>query len=460
MATRWAYLDSDIVRVREVAPNAKGRHNLVATLFWGDRVKIVGSSAEGPLVDLRVRREENGIFVRRTVRCFLPKKVKLRDTAILKVRFIDVGQGDAAIVEAPRGELLLIDGGEESHLHRYMSASFGHLLAQGPINCRAIIVTHGDADHFAGLIGVVNARIFHDSTKPFLTADAVYHNGLVKKTSSSLGRTTGKGKSKYAVELFDDLREVPDAKLSATFKKWKMALKGLRTRKGKKPKVARIEFGDDHVFADLAAQGIRIQVLGPIVDELNGRPALRWFHDAGHTINGHSVVLKLGYGDVRFLFGADLNIPSEERLLEHTANLGISLTAEILKVPHHGSHEFSPRMLEAVRPVVSFISSGDENAAKEYIHPRAGLVGALGRFSRGTVDKPLIYVSEMVAFFQRNKGSFRDYTKTRFGILHVRTNGTRVLAVTNSGRDDRQEAYAFVVNERGEVTFEDDVKPI
>jgi hypothetical protein len=117
-------------------------------------------------------------------------------------------------------------------------------------------------------------------------------------------------------------------------------------------------------------------------------------------------------------------------------------------------------MFEAVRPVVSFISSGDENAAKEYIHPRAGLVGALGKFSRGTVDKPLIYVSEMVAFFQRNKGSFRDYTKTRFGILHVRTDGSRVLAVTNSGRDDRQEAYAFVVNERGEVTFEDDVKPI
>jgi hypothetical protein len=172
------------------------------------------------------------------------------------------------------------------------------------------------------------------------------------------------------------------------------------------------------------------------------------------------VVLKLTYGNVRVLMGADLNIPSEERLLEHTANLGVSLAAEIFKVPHHGSADFSPRMFEAVRPVVSFISSGDENSAKEYIHPRAGVVGALGRFSRGTVDKPLIYVSEMVAFFERRKGSFRDYTKTRFGILHVRTDGTRVLAVTNSGRDDKQEAYAFAVNERGEVTFEDEVKPI
>jgi hypothetical protein len=218
MATHEKILDSDLVRVREVAPNAKGRHPLAATLFWGDRVKVVGSSAKGPLVDLRIRREENGKIVRRTVRCFLPKQVKFRDTPLLKIRFVDVGQGDGCIVELPGGQLVLIDGGEESHLHRYMSTSFGHLLAKGPIDCRAIVVTHGDADHFAGLIDVVNAKVFHDSSRPFLTADAVYHNGLVKKTSSSLGRTTGTGKSKLAVELFDDLRETPDAKLSPTFK--------------------------------------------------------------------------------------------------------------------------------------------------------------------------------------------------------------------------------------------------
>jgi hypothetical protein len=117
-------------------------------------------------------------------------------------------------------------------------------------------------------------------------------------------------------------------------------------------------------------------------------------------------------------------------------------------------------MLEAIKPVVSVVSSGDENSAKEYIHPRAGLVGALGRFSRGTVDKPLVYVTEMVAFFKRNKKSFRDYTKTQYGIVHVRTDGKRVLVVTNSGRDDKKEAYSFDVNERGEIQFEDTVRPI
>jgi beta-lactamase superfamily II metal-dependent hydrolase len=99
---------------------------------------------------------------------------------------------------------------------------------------------------------------------------------------------------------------------------------------------------------------------------------------ASHTINGHSIVLRLAYGNVRFLFGADLNEESEDRLLTNATSEGLSLAAEILKVPHHGSADFSPRMLEAVKPVVSIVSSGDRRD-EEYIHQRAGLVRALSR---------------------------------------------------------------------------------
>ena len=66
-------------------------------------------------------------------------------------------------------------------------------------------------------------------------------------------------------------------------------------------------------------------------------------------------------------------------------------------MPHHGSADFSGAFVQMVSPIISIVSSGDESAKKEYIHPRATLMGALGRHSR--VDEPLIFVTELVAFF-------------------------------------------------------------
>jgi len=133
-------------------------------------------------------------------------------------------------------------------------------------------------------------------------------------------------------------------------------------------------------------------------------------------------------------------------------------------------------MLEVVRPVVSVISSGDESQSKEYIHPRAGLVGALGKYSRPTIEKPLIYVTEMVAFFERvghvrmrevtAAGTERSkviettnaYIKKIFGIVHVRTDGARVLVASHSGKPDLKESYAFHVDRQGEITFEPETR--
>ena len=95
-------------------------------------------------------------------------------------------------------------------------------------------------------------------------------------------------------------------------------------------------------FDFLDAEGIKVDVLGPIVEQVNGRDALPWLSDASHTITGHSIVLKMTFGNVRFLFGADIDTPSEERLLAKAAEIGASLTAEVLKVPHHGSADFVP----------------------------------------------------------------------------------------------------------------------
>jgi hypothetical protein len=312
-----------------------------------------------------------------------------------------------------------------------------------------------------------------------ITAERVYHNGIVKGSAKrdieKFGKTVKVGNATYAVELHDDLASVPDTKMNGPFRDWKEALRRLRQHDGGL-RIRHVSYGDDAAFDFLAEEGIRMSVLGPIVEDAAGLPGLRFLRDpdsgrlsASHTINGHSIVLRMTFGNVSFLFGADLNAEAESRLLERARASGTDLTAEVLKVPHHGSADFNPEMLEAVSPVVSVVSSGDETAAKEYIHPRAGLVGALGKYSRASVDRPLVYVTEMVAFFQRlglikatalstdgrevrELGRYPNaYWKRQFGIVHVRTDGERVLVVTHSGRDDRKESYAFRVDATGTI---------
>ena len=129
-------------------------------------------------------------------------------------------------------------------------------------------------------------------------------------------------------------------------------------------------------------------------------------------------------------------------------------------MPHHGSADFSGAFLQAVSPVVSVVSSGDESARKEYIHPRATLMGALGKWSR--VQEPLVFVTELVAFFNvegwakltdekkaKKRGEFFAFSRTAFGIVKTRTDGQRLLVYTDSGNVKMKEAYAYELDQTG-----------
>ncbi|MEX5360143.1 hypothetical protein, partial [Klebsiella pneumoniae] len=120
-------------------------------------------------------------------------------------------------------------------------------------------------------------------------------------------------------------------------------------------------------------------------------------YSASHTINGHSVVFRLAYGGFSYLFCGDLNDEAGRTLARQHDAGQVNLRSEVFKVPHHGSADFSGALFKRVSPVVNVVSSGDD-PMNEYIHPRATLMGALGRHSR--VEEPLVFVTELVAFFR------------------------------------------------------------
>ena len=475
--------------------------SLRTTLAWGDPVEVLEET--GTRVKVRATNyveQPDGSIKPQDGYGYLKKRIGVpgqgkRDVTappesvkVLQVDLVDVQQGDGSVIETPGGKVITVDGGDNQLFARYLANRFRGTSPSSPKEIDAMVVTHGDADHFAGLEEIHESEQLSDERaykRLFVHPKRVYHNGLVKRPSSvkeaeRLGPTVKVGDQVIVTGLETDLLAVPDSSMNTHFRAWKRALRAWADRGP--IEFRRLQKGDDDAFDFLADEDVEVEVLGSLPTTAGGATGLVFLgepekgpvvghpHDEpvtftglseSHTINGHSIVLRLRFGAWRILLAGDLNAQAEQRLTaEH--NLGeIDLRAEVFKAPHHGAADYSRSFMAAVAPVVSVVSSGDESARKEYIHPRATLMAALGRHSRDAA--PAVFVTEMVAFFEAEgwvtvptsgsakRRSFYAFSRTAFGLVKLRTDGERLLVYTNSGLARLKEAYAWTTSASGEV---------
>jgi beta-lactamase superfamily II metal-dependent hydrolase len=534
-------VDQDFLKLYR---DEKGERKHQATLAFGDRVERGAKLGNWTTVRAPELFDGNGEW-------FVKGTLALRPAGapgVLRLSMVDVQQGDGLVLETPSGKIMLVDGGDNKLFARHVAARYRHRRASAakPLEVEAILVTHGDADHFDGLSELRRSEALPErkaNKRVFLRPKRVLHNGLVKRPSELGGKRVPDAEQfgassvdaagvTWATELVDDPRSVPAAARNAAFDTWASSLDHWATRGPIDVRRVHAESDPADVFDFLVQENIGVELLGPIQEQtlVGGQPvpALRFFAapkkapelhlehggsagqpSASHTINGHSVALRLAYGNVRFLLTGDANHASLERLIDHIASqpergtLSERLEAEIVKAPHHGSHEFSASALAAMRPVVALVSSGDESAFKEYIHPRATLMAALGHVMRG--ETGIVLCTELAAFFgyrqqahrrealraffaehakdaftrdelvelfrgdgrsstanepgEPGAGSkgpdvFESFERTNFGIIHVRTDGERVLVFTHSGERGLNEAYRFSVSPSHVAEFE------
>jgi competence protein ComEC len=88
-------------------------------------------------------------------------------------------------------------------------------------------------------------------------------------------------------------------------------------------------------------------------------------------INDYSLVMRVVYGDLSFLFMGDAGVIPEQEMLA----AGYPLQSTVLKVGHHGSNDStSDEFLKAVVPRYAVIMVGEDN---DYHHPHAETLAKL-----------------------------------------------------------------------------------
>jgi competence protein ComEC len=287
-----------------------------------------------------------------------------RDLAV--AHFIDVDQGNAALLEFPCGAVLIDAGGRTTaavdHLIGYLESFFARRTDLNR-HLAAVFITHTHIDHNRGLRRVAET----------FSVDGYIHNGV----------PNGSGRNNAA---------------------WMKTYVGNHS-----PPIPELAIDD----ATIAAAGITGQT-GPVIDPVACQridPDIRvfsgryrenpgWSEGDFDNGNNHSLVIRVAYGRARILFTGDLEEPAIETLLARPHIAG-QLDADVYVVGHHGADNGTiPALLAAMTPQIALFSMGDTTShvlwtAWKYGHPRRSAVAMIDQvISRARVTAKDVLVAD------------------------------------------------------------------
>ena len=246
-----------------------------------------------------------------------------QDRIHLKITAIDVGQGSATLVQFPGGRKMLIDGGgfpnSTFDVGRYVLAPF--LWHERIDHIDTVVLSHPHPDHMNGLIFILeNFKVREVWTNGEATGDPSY------------------------------------IAFSNIIRKRRLICRSMSEQEG-----------------TIHLNPLRIAVLNP-ERPLTGTVG---FSARSNAVNDNSLVLKLSYGNVRFLIPGDITGLVESRLLAK----GTDLSTDVLIVAHHGGFTSSTEsFLKALTPMAAVISCGADNI---YGYPHPDVLKRLNRLKAG-----------------------------------------------------------------------------
>ena len=223
--------------------------------------------------------------------------------SMLRVTFLDVSQGNSAVVELPGQNIILVDGGgfqdSSFDVGRYVLAPY--LWHRRITRLDAMVLSHPHPDHYQGLRFVAA----HFPVEQFWYSTVFWWEPDIR----SLFKTLAEKKT-----VFLNPRQLATGQY---------------------------------------INGVEIQVLHPPADFTGSSTT-----PTDKEVNNLSLVVRLRYKNVSFLFPGDIEKETEGQL----ASLPHLEPVDVLLVPHHGSRTSSSiPFLQRLKPKIAIFSVGFEN---------------------------------------------------------------------------------------------------
>jgi len=217
----------------------------------------------------------------------------------LKMYFLDVGQGDATLLQTPEDKLILVDGGPDG---KVLMSQLARFFPFGNCKLEAVVLTHPDSDHENGLLEVL--KRCEVETVIANTEKCTLEN-CVAFVGATRGSPAGGSRPAPTGATIDDIFQIGNVTLS---------------------------------------------VLNP--------PPYQDFSDS--STNDDSIVMDVEFNGFHALLTGDAEKSTLDRI--HRGDVYNALKIDVLKVPHHGSfNNFDEAFWEAAKPEVAIVSVGQNS---------------------------------------------------------------------------------------------------
>ena len=297
--------------------------------------------------------------------------VDKRKAGELRIHYLDVGQGDAIIIELPDGANVLIDGGKSSESDKLLA----YVESLNIEVFDVVILTHSDEDHIGGIDEIFDNYVVKNCYRPYVKYNGNHYQIAPDfNDGSALKSHDTKAYGKVLNAIYNETYLEGNQNYYCNWEFFN----------------ADSEFGRELIVGDKSYE-YKFDFLTPTKN----------FDEIAYTdLNDFSPYILFTYGEkgategdnrLDLLLTGDAEADALEELLDYYSST--ELDVDILKAGHHGSKASSSKnFINEVNPKYSIISVGKNN---RYGHPNKEVLDNLqsSKIYRTDIDGSIMLIT-------------------------------------------------------------------